>query len=185
MAVESVIEDPRWADLDIETLARRAASEALAQLGLDPEAWDISLLACSDARIADLNAEFRGMVQATNVLSWPSAERAPDTPGAVPVPPDPTDPELGDIALAYETCARSTPMPLIFWSMGCCIYWAMTTRTMPMRPEWKLWRLKYLQDWGSRTHTSAAACLRSVIWKDGWATLKTDRLARRRARRKT
>ena len=106
MAVESVIEDPRWADLDIETLARRAASEALAQLGLDPEAWDISLLACSDARIANLNAEFRGMVQATNVLSWPSAERGPDTPGAVPDPPDPTDPELGDIALAYETCAR-------------------------------------------------------------------------------
>ena len=62
-------------------------------------------LGCDDVRIAALNADFRGKAQPTNVLSWPSAERGPEAEGARPAPPDPADPELGDIALAFETCA--------------------------------------------------------------------------------
>jgi probable rRNA maturation factor len=39
------------------------------------------------------------------VLSWPSRERAARVAGAVPALPDPAEgPELGDIAIAYETC---------------------------------------------------------------------------------
>jgi probable rRNA maturation factor len=41
------------------------------------------------------------------VLSWPSEERGAEAAGAAPCPPDPAEgPELGDIALAFETCAR-------------------------------------------------------------------------------
>jgi probable rRNA maturation factor len=108
--VETVIEDPRWAPLSLESLAETAARATLAGLGLDVEGFQISLLACDDARIATLNADFRGKPQPTNVLSWPSDERTPEFVGEDPERPDPgpiDDPlELGDIAIAYDTCTR-------------------------------------------------------------------------------
>lgn len=105
MSVDCVIEDDRWGD--VEALAHIATEAALDRLGLEPSAFEISLLACDDARIAVLNADFRGKAKATNVLSWPSDERAASVDGEMPVPPQPgPDSELGDIAIAYETCAR-------------------------------------------------------------------------------
>jgi len=102
------IEDERWQALDIEALAQRACEAALQHLGIDPDGFEIGLLACNDARIADLNAEFRGKPVPTNVLSWPSEERARS--GEHPLPPA-SDPsgmpvELGDIAISYDTCLR-------------------------------------------------------------------------------
>jgi probable rRNA maturation factor len=108
--VETLIEDDRWRALDLEALANRAATAALAQIGLAPEGFLVALLAANDDRIAALNADFRGKPQPTNVLSWPSEERSPVRPGLAPEAPAPgtaEDPEeLGDIALAYDTCAR-------------------------------------------------------------------------------
>ena len=97
MAVDVIIEAPRWAEADIEALAETAIDAALSHLGMDPDAWDISILACNDARIAALNASFRDKPKATNVLSWPSEERTPEVPPA-------GDPELGDISIAFDTC---------------------------------------------------------------------------------
>jgi len=105
--IDVVFEDDRWNAAGLAPLAIRATDAALAHLGLDPAAWEIALLACDDARIAALNADFRGKPQPTNVLSWPSDERAPEAPGAVPAAPDPDEgPELGDIAIAFDTCVR-------------------------------------------------------------------------------
>lgn len=57
----------------------------------------------------DLNKDFRGKAAPTNVLSWPEENLSPDVDGAEPAAPQP-DPSgsisLGDIALAYDTCAR-------------------------------------------------------------------------------
>lgn len=102
--VDVLIDDPRWAGLSLEVMAHRASGATLRRLGLDPGGFEISLLAADDARIADLNGTFRGKASATNVLSWPSAERGAKEAGASPVPPE--EGELGDIALAFETCAR-------------------------------------------------------------------------------
>jgi probable rRNA maturation factor len=61
-----------------------------------------SLLFTSDAEVHSLNREWRARDKPTNVLSFPMLERAeleslaPDGPPVM----------LGDIALAYETCAR-------------------------------------------------------------------------------
>jgi probable rRNA maturation factor len=90
--VDVVVEDDRWVDLD--RLAQVAVPAALGAL----DGCEVVVLGCDDARIAALNAEFRGKARPTNVLSWPSEERRPDVP--------PADPELGDIAIAFETCAR-------------------------------------------------------------------------------
>ncbi|MFB2531952.1 rRNA maturation RNase YbeY [Paracoccus sp. p3-h83] len=109
LLVDPVIEDARWSDAGLEALAEAAARATLADQGLDAAGFEISLLACDDARIAALNADFRGKPQPTNVLSWPSEERGAAADGARPDAPDPGDddePEsLGDIAIAYDTCA--------------------------------------------------------------------------------
>lgn len=108
--VETVIEDARWEGFGLEALAERAARAVLAGLDLPTEGFAISLMGCDDARIAVLNADFRGKPQPTNVLSWPSEERAAEFAGEAPDLPGPgeaDDPEsLGDIAIAWETCAR-------------------------------------------------------------------------------
>lgn len=104
MSVDCVVEDPRWAD--IEGLAQRATDATLGRLGLEPSVFEISLLACDDTRIAALNGDFRGKPKATNVLSWPSDERGAAMDGEMPLPPQlGQDAELGDIAIAYDTCA--------------------------------------------------------------------------------
>lgn len=109
MSVEILFEDPRWEAAGLAALADAACAAALAHLGLDPAAWEISLLACDDARIAGLNAEFRGKPQPTNVLSWPAEDLAAETEGDaphLPAPPPAGPGELGDIAIAWETCVR-------------------------------------------------------------------------------
>lgn len=102
--VETVIEDPRWVVAGLEAVAHRAALVALEHLQLEPDAFEFCVLGCDDGRIAALNREFRGQSRATNVLSWPSHGRAPKTHGGDPR--FPAGGELGDIAIAYETCAR-------------------------------------------------------------------------------
>ena len=102
MGVDLIIEDGRWDAVGLEALAERACGTTLAHLGI--EGAEISLMACDDRRIAELNAAFRGKSAPTNVLSWPSEERGAAVPGGVPA--DPEDLELGDIAIAYDICAR-------------------------------------------------------------------------------
>ena len=108
--VDIVIEDARWEAFGLEPLAERAVSAALAGAGLGTEGYSVVLMGCDDARIAELNADFRGKPQPTNVLSWPSEERSAEEAGGVPdlpAPGDDEDPcELGDIAIAFETCER-------------------------------------------------------------------------------
>jgi probable rRNA maturation factor len=53
---------------------------------------DVVILLADDASIQALNRDHRGKDAPTNVLSFPAA------PSAAP--------HLGDLALAYETCAR-------------------------------------------------------------------------------
>jgi probable rRNA maturation factor len=106
--IDILIEDERWQALDLEALAERANAATLAHLGLQSEDWDVCVMACDDARIAELNAEFREKPTPTNVLSWPSEERGADIDGAHPEIPQGPDPELGDIAIAYDTCARES-----------------------------------------------------------------------------
>ena len=107
---DTVIEDPRWEPAGLDQLAEKAAKNTLAWLGLPVRGYEIAVLACDDARMAGLNAEFREKPVPTNVLSWPAHDLAADTDGGHPDPaPDP-DPlmgeSLGDIAIAYDTCLR-------------------------------------------------------------------------------
>ena len=105
MAVDIIMEDPRWGDISV--FAEMGCAAALKEAGLEPDDFEISLLACDDTRIAALNEDFRQKGTPTNVLSWPSEERGAEVAGAMPMPPTlPMDAELGDIAISYDTCAR-------------------------------------------------------------------------------
>ncbi len=108
MEIDILIDAPEWEAAGIEAVAARAIPATLEALDLVPERFSVSILACDDARIAELNGEFRGKAQPTNVLSWPA--EAIDLPlGKWPnLPtPDPDGPphELGDIAIAYGVVA--------------------------------------------------------------------------------
>ena len=106
--VDIVIEDDRWEALGLEALAEPAVRAAFAELGLPEAGFTLCLMGCDDARILELNGDFRGKAKPTNVLSWPSEERGA-AEGEVPDLPEPgavDDPEsLGDIAISYDTCA--------------------------------------------------------------------------------
>jgi len=90
------------AEIWIAALARSTLEAACP--GIGPSG--ISLLLTDDAAIRELNRIWRGKDSATNVLSFPATETVE---GDLPVPEFAGVPlELGDIALAYETCERES-----------------------------------------------------------------------------
>ncbi|MCL9981672.1 MAG: rRNA maturation RNase YbeY [Erythrobacter sp.] len=101
MQLDIDIED--WPEGDWDALAERAAQAAgEGEPLLANPRLIASLLFTSDAEVHTLNREWRDRDKPTNVLSFPMLERAelealgPEGPPVM----------LGDIALAYATCAR-------------------------------------------------------------------------------
>ncbi|HTK34914.1 MAG TPA: rRNA maturation RNase YbeY [Caulobacteraceae bacterium] len=90
-AVAIEVEDEAWTEAlaDAEAIVERAALAALSSL--PPGEIEISVLLTDDATIRALNARFRDKDAATNVLSFPAPAFA--------------RPHLGDLALAFGTCA--------------------------------------------------------------------------------
>lgn len=102
MELEVDLEEP-WPAGDWQALAARAA-DAAAQVApeLANSRLSTSLLFTSNAEIHALNREWRSRDKATNVLSFPMLEREELLALPQQGPPE----LLGDVALAYETCAR-------------------------------------------------------------------------------
>jgi probable rRNA maturation factor len=88
--IETIVEAEPWAVAlpEVESLAQQAAAAVLADRAA---AGDVVILLSDDAALQALNREHRGRDAATNVLSFPAAASAA--------------PHLGDVALAYGTCA--------------------------------------------------------------------------------
>lgn len=115
MLVDLVVEEQGWEELlpELHEAATTGAGLALEAAGLDPDRFTLCVLACDDARIAALNAAFRGKPAPTNVLSWPAFPLAPERAGAPP-PLPPAAPagraSLGDVAIALGivTCEAET-----------------------------------------------------------------------------
>jgi phosphate starvation-inducible protein PhoH and related proteins len=90
--VDAQMDDPRWiAALGHDVQAFAAHVTAAVDGFFEPKGEGFAALFTSNDAIKALNAQWRGKDAPTNVLSFP----APETAGT-----------LGDIALAYETCAR-------------------------------------------------------------------------------
>ena len=66
-----MIEDNRWSDFGLQAIANKTFGIVFDALNLSSK-WEISILACNDAKITELNFEYRDKALATNVLSWPT-----------------------------------------------------------------------------------------------------------------
>lgn len=101
--------DTPWPTEDWEALATRAATAALertphVELVKGPATIEISVRLAVDAEIQQLNAQYRHKDKPTNVLSFPMVQR--DLLDTIAQNSDDGEVLLGDIVLAYETCAR-------------------------------------------------------------------------------
>lgn len=107
MPTEISIEAGDWDPDALDAWCQAGADATLIHQGLEPEECAISVAATDDAHIAALNQRYRNKTGPTNVLSWPAQDLA--NSGGEPRAPRPDafgDIELGDIALAWETCQR-------------------------------------------------------------------------------
>lgn len=96
--VEVGIDSPLWQDWpEAEAIAEQAARAALAgaEVALCPGV-EVGISLADNARLRDLNRDWRGQDKSTNVLSFPAATGAALA----------RTPHLGDIAIAYETLTR-------------------------------------------------------------------------------
>jgi probable rRNA maturation factor len=106
--VEFSIEDRQWHAIDFINLVTLSCTTTLKYLGID-DRFNISVLACNNKRISELNLVFRKLKEPTNVLSWPNKDRSAKNSGTIPEVPifkKNFDTELGDLAFAYPYCAR-------------------------------------------------------------------------------
>ena len=90
-ALDVVVDDVRWTTAEaIRERAGQAVGAALSRIP-NPRPGETVVLLANDKTVHALNKRYRGKDTPTNVLAFP----APDS-GNYP----------GDVALAYETCAR-------------------------------------------------------------------------------
>ena len=96
--LSTLVECDAWNQHEgFEALASEVIAAAVAATRIKlAKGAEVSLLLCDDARIRDINREWRGLDKPTNVLSFPAAPRALLA----------KSPAVGDIAIAYETVAR-------------------------------------------------------------------------------
>jgi probable rRNA maturation factor len=101
MDVDIEVEAP-WPAKIAAVIEEAAEAAATVAPELDRPTLSASLLLTSDAEVHALNREWRGRDKPTNVLSFPMLSRA----DLLAIADDGRPALLGDVALAYETCAR-------------------------------------------------------------------------------
>lgn len=93
--LDMVIDRRFWSLQTVEDVRNRVG--AATDLACDSCGWpalEVGALLCDDARISELNGQFRGKPTPTNILSFPSGDDL--APDAVSVAP-------GELAIAFET----------------------------------------------------------------------------------
>lgn len=95
--VAILVEDPAWGEeAALQPLVEAAVAAAAAALRDElPDETELSVVFTDDARIRDLNRDWRGKDTPTNVLSFPAGD-----------PDEPIGLLLGDIVIARETTER-------------------------------------------------------------------------------
>lgn len=88
--VSVVVEDAKWKKARLLPRLKRAASFAWTRAKHGKAPHQFSILLTDDAKLKELNAQFRGKNKSTNVLSFPASQDGP---------------YLGDIAIAFGVTA--------------------------------------------------------------------------------
>jgi len=112
--------DPRWKRFDLTNYVRLLLSKVVQIHQIRINNFSLSVLACSDSKIKELNGQYREKNKATNVLAWPAMHcffyRDQDfwSYGKNNYL------FLGDIAISYEVCSREASSQNIHFNKYCC-----------------------------------------------------------------
>ncbi len=99
------MESKKWDKEKSVLTANQAVSSTLAHLNLDPNQFEVAILACDNKKIMDLNTQFRGINKETNILSWPEKDLSSKVSGSMPMKPKSINRGsvfLGNLAISYE-----------------------------------------------------------------------------------
>ncbi|MDG2096506.1 MAG: rRNA maturation RNase YbeY [Paracoccaceae bacterium] len=103
--IEFINESKKWGKKKSVVIANQAVNSTLVHLNLDPDNFEIAILACDNEKIQELNSNFRGINKNTNILSWPEKDLSPKVSGTMPMKPEPINREpmfLGNLAISFE-----------------------------------------------------------------------------------
>ena len=112
--------DPRWKRFDINSYVGLLLSKVVQIHQMRINNYSLSVLACSDSKIKELNGQYREKNKATNVLAWPAMHcffysdqdfRSYGKNNYL---------FLGDIAISYERCLREASFQNIHFDKYCC-----------------------------------------------------------------
>ena len=98
--------DPRWKRCDLKRYGTLLVSKVFQIQQMSLNNSSLSVLACSDSKIKELNKIYRKKNKATNVLAWPAVDYL------FSIDPDYCSYDknnylfLGDIAISYDRCSR-------------------------------------------------------------------------------
>ena len=112
--------DPRWKRFDLTRYARLLVSKVVQIHQIKLNDFSLSVLACSDARIKELNWQYRKKNKATNVLAWSAIQSFFNFDQNYQSFNKKNYLFLGDIAISYERCLREASAQNIQFNKHCC-----------------------------------------------------------------
>ena len=112
--------DPRWKRFDLTRYVRLLASKVVQIHQIKLNDFSLSILACGDAEIKELNRQHRKKNKATNVLAWPATNCFSNFDQNYQSFNKNNYLFLGDIAISYERCLREASAQNIQFNKHCC-----------------------------------------------------------------
>ena len=112
--------DPRWKRYDLKRHVTLLLSKVIQTHQIRLKESSLSVLACDDLKIKELNKIYRKKNKVTNVLAWPAIDcffyvdqdyRSNGKNNCL---------FLGDIAISYERCSREASFQNIPFNRYCC-----------------------------------------------------------------
>ncbi len=112
--------DLRWKRFDLTRYVSLLVSKVVQIHQIKLNDFSLSVLACSDVMIKELNRQYRKKNKATNVLAWPAIHSFFNYDQNYQSPDKNNYLFLGDIAISYERCLREASVQNIQFNKHCC-----------------------------------------------------------------
>ena len=112
--------DPRWKRFDLTSYVALLLSKVVQIHQMRINNFSLSVLACSDSKIKELNGQYREKNKATNVLAWPAMHCFFYHDQDFWSYGKNNYLFLGDIAISYERCLREASSQNIHFNKYCC-----------------------------------------------------------------
>ena len=112
--------DPRWKRFDLKKYVTLLVSKVIQTHQMRLNDSSLSVLACCDTKIKELNKIHRKKNKATNVLAWPAMDYFSYVDQDYQLYGKNNYLFLGDIAISYERCSREASFQNIPFNRYCC-----------------------------------------------------------------